>query len=88
MTLSYKLSFFTKILSISITSLGNKVKCDCEIYSDLSFLIVQLDKLPDIEKTNAIMEDFDCFKPRKIRLNAVCPVYHRDRRISDSAEPN
>ena len=59
----YKSTFLTRFLAISVVSESDKVICDCNIYTDLNFLIEQLgdafanEKIPDGD-----MENFVCYK--------------------------
>ena len=43
--LQFKVSFLTKFLAISVQNENEKMFCDCNIYTDLKFLIVQLGDL-------------------------------------------
>ena len=62
--LPYKINFLTRFLAISVKSESVKIDCDCEIYSDLNFLINQLVEAFGNEVIPyGDIENFVCFKP-------------------------
>ena len=61
--LKFKVSFLTKFLAISVLVENEKVICDCNIYTDLKFLIEQLGDLFGNETIpSSHMKNFVCYK--------------------------
>ena len=59
----FKVSFLKRFLAISVESVREKVICDCNIYTDLMFLIEQLgDTITNKKIYIGPLEDFVCHK--------------------------